>query len=61
MFPPEGPYEDSCSVSRVNGLFIHSVSANNFMHTLQDRTCEDMFCMCIDIGCVGTGENNRAQ
>jgi len=39
MFPPRGPYGDSCSVSTANTLFIHSQSVNSFMvASVPDRT-----------------------
>ena len=45
--------------------FINSFSVSEQLYagvcTLQDRLCEDVYDMCIDIGYIVTGENKRAQ
>jgi hypothetical protein len=45
--------------------FIHSFTVDEHLYggfgTSQDRIYGDMFCMCIDIGYVSTGENKRVQ
>jgi hypothetical protein len=61
--PPTAPYAGSCSVSRANSLFIHSLSMKIFMlaSVLQRTGYMKLFDMCIDTRYVDTWENKRAH